>query len=94
LSKRFPNQARGLNDCDVLVGSFGPFTDALRAFRWDAKHGFEDLNDRIPSNSGWRLKYAAAINNRGEIVGRAEKKREDEMGYLLIPKVPVRVLGP
>jgi uncharacterized membrane protein len=86
LSKQFPNQARGLNDCDVLVGSFGPFTDALRAFRWDAKHGFEDLNNRLPSNSGWTLKYASAINNRGEIVGRAEKEREDATGYLLIPK--------
>lgn len=39
-----------------------------RAFMWDGT--MHDLNDMIPSNSGWYLTEAWGVNDRGQIVGR------------------------
>ena len=36
-------------------------------------HGqMRNLNDMIPSNSGWQLEVANAINDRGDIVGTGD----------------------
>jgi len=86
LSSRFPSQPRAINNCDVIVGSFGPFSDAERAFIWDNKRGFRDLNSDIASDSGWKLESASSINDHGEIVGRGEYKGQDDTGFLLIPE--------
>jgi hypothetical protein len=43
------------------------------------------LNSLIPRDSGWTLKSATAINDRGEIVGRGEIHHDDR-GFLLIPQ--------
>jgi probable HAF family extracellular repeat protein len=85
LSSKFPNRARAINNCDVIVGSFGPHSDAARAFIWDRYSGFQDLNSLIASDSGWTLEFATSINDRGEIVGRGDFQREDDTGFLLIP---------
>jgi len=85
LSPRYPSQPHAINDCDVVVGSFGPFADAERAFIWEKSRGFRDLNANIPSNSGWKLESATGINNHGEIVGRADYNGRDDTGFLLIP---------
>jgi len=85
LSPQYPSQPRAINDCDVVVGSFGPFADAERAFIWEKSWGFLDLNANIPSNSGWKLESATSINNHGEIVGRADYNGRDDTGFLLIP---------
>jgi hypothetical protein len=69
LSTRYPSQPRSVNKWDVIVGSFGPFADAERAFIWDKSLGFRDLNTRIASDSGWTLESATSINDHGEIVG-------------------------
>ena len=79
------NSAQGMNDCDVVVGGYGPESERYRAFSWTAAQGFRDLNALIPSDSGWTLESATAINDRGEIVGRGELHREDR-GFLLIPQ--------
>jgi hypothetical protein len=50
LSSRYPSQPRAINNCDVIVGSFGPFADSERAFIWDKSCGFRDLNPRIVSD--------------------------------------------
>ena len=53
LSSRYPSQPRAINNCDVIVGSFGPFADSERAFIWDIwdkSCGFRDLNPRIVSD--------------------------------------------
>ena len=85
LSPKYPSQGRSLNNCDVIVGSFGPFSDAYRAFIWDKSSGFNDLNTRLAPDSGWKLEYAASINDRGEIVGRGDNRGQDDVGFLLIP---------
>jgi probable HAF family extracellular repeat protein len=85
LSSRYPSQPRAINNCDVIVGSFGPFADAERAFIWDKSRGFRDLNTGIASDSGWTLESANSINDHGEIVGRGDYKGQEDTGFLLIP---------
>jgi len=51
------------------------------------------MNSLIPSDSGWTLESATAINDRGEIVGRGDFHRaaqghDDDRGFLLIPRGP------
>jgi hypothetical protein len=43
-----------------------------------------DLNTLIPSDSGWRLDVAYAINNEGQIVGQGSNGSVEE-GFLLTP---------
>jgi probable HAF family extracellular repeat protein len=86
LSPRYPSQPRAVNNCDVIVGAFGPFADAERAFVWEKSRGFHDLNGYIASDSGWKLESATSINDHGEIAGRGDFKGEDDMGFLLIPE--------
>lgn len=85
LSPKRPSHPKALNNCGVIVGAFGPFSDADRAFVWDAVEGFRDLNDLIPPKSGWKLETATAINNRGRIVGWGEHDGEEDVGFLLAP---------
>jgi hypothetical protein len=72
-----------------VVGDFGPFADAARAFAWDRAQGFIDLNTLIEPGSGLTLKSALDLNNRGEIVGRAEAPGEILRGFLLQPTHPL-----
>jgi len=85
LSTRYPSQPRAMNNCDIIVGSYGPFADAERAFLWGKTSGFHDLNALIESDSGWKLESATSINDRGEIVGRGDYRGQDDTGFLLIP---------
>ena len=85
LSAKFYNSAQSLNDCDVVVGAFGPDSEHYRAFLWSGAQGFRDLNSFVPTDSGWELQSAAAINNGGEIVGSGELRGADR-GFLLVPK--------
>lgn len=86
LSPKFPSRPRAMSQCDAIVGSFGPFADAERAFVWDPAHGFHDLNDLIPPGLGWKLEAATGINAKGEIVGWGDYKHTDDSGFLLIPQ--------
>src|SRR4051794_9238287 len=83
LSPKYPSQPRGLNDCDVIVGSFGKHSDDSKAFVQDSVHGFIDLNERVLSAAGWKLEVASSINNRGEIVGWGDFKGDEDQGFLL-----------
>jgi probable HAF family extracellular repeat protein len=85
LSPKYTNHPRAINDCGVVVGSFGPHSDADRAFVWEKSVGFQDLNARIPIDSGWKLESAVSISNRGEIVGSGDFKGDDNRGFLLVP---------
>lgn len=85
LSPKFASRLRGINDCDAVVGSYGPFADADHAFIWDPTAGFRDLNDLIDASSGWKLEAATGINNRGEVVGWGDFKHEENQWFLLIP---------
>jgi len=97
LAPRFASHPHAMNACDLLVGAYGPYSDAERAFVWDRTTGFQDLNLLIPAGSGWKLESATGVNDRGEIVGRGDregepgerkhkhKSEEDEVGFLLLP---------
>ena len=82
---KFLNGPHALSNCDVILGSFGPYSDKDRAFIWDKITGFQDLNDLIPANSGWKLEAAVGIDSRGEIIGRGDYMEGDDQGFLLRP---------
>ena len=85
LSGKFYNGVQAMNDCDVVVGAYGPDSEHYRAFLWSEAQGFRDLNAFVPSDSSWELQSAAAINNLGEIVGSGELHGDDR-GFLLSPQ--------
>lgn len=60
--------ANGINNRGQVVGRSIAAGGADHAFIWH-KGVMADLNNSIPSNSGWLLLEAAAINDAGEIVG-------------------------
>lgn len=86
LSPKQPSQPRALSTSDVIVGSFGSFADSSHAFIWDQERGFRDLNTLIAPNSGWVLRTANAINNKGEIVGWGDLHGKESVGFLLTPQ--------
>ena len=85
LAPKVPSHPHAINDCGVIVGSFGPYSDADRAFAWEESAGFQDLNALIPADSGWTLESASGINNRGEIVGKGDAEGKQDGGFLLVP---------
>jgi uncharacterized membrane protein len=85
VTTRFPTQVRAINDCGAMVGAYGPYSDANRAFIWDETSGFRDLNSLIAPNSGWKLESAAAVNENGEIVGKGDFSGNEDVGFLLTP---------
>ena len=84
LSAAFVNTARSMNNCGFVVGGYGPDSDRNRGFLWTPRGGFQDLNTLIPPESAWTIQDAFAINDRGQIVGRAVHNR-DEAGFILTP---------
>jgi uncharacterized membrane protein len=84
LSPGSTNTARSMNECDFVVGGYGPDSDRYRGFLWSPASGFQDLNTLVPPGSQWTVQDALGINDRGEIVGKATLGREDS-GVLLIP---------
>lgn len=82
---KFLNAPHALSNCDVILGSYGPYSDKDRAFMWDHSKGFQDLNDLIPASSEWKLEAAVGINARGEIIGRGDYQDGEDEGFLLIP---------
>jgi hypothetical protein len=85
LSSKFYTRPQAMNNCDFVVGGYGPNSDKYRAFLWNVTAGLQDLNSLIPRDSGWKLESATAINDRGEIVGRGDFHHEGR-GFLLIPQ--------
>jgi len=80
------NTARSMNNCGFVVGGYGPDSDHYRGFLWSPAAGFQDLNSLVAQGSQWTLQDALAINDRGEIVGKATHNR-DEAGFLLSPRL-------
>lgn len=82
LSGVYGSIASDINDLGQVVGStiFPP-----RALLWE-NGTVTDLNTLIDPNSGWRLQYARAINNKGQIVGEGTNSTERYFGaFLLTP---------
>jgi probable HAF family extracellular repeat protein len=71
--------AFAINDAGQVVGWSG-----FVAFIWSRENGMRDLNNLIPSNSGWSLSLPASINVRGQITGQGVINGEQH-GFLLTP---------
>jgi probable HAF family extracellular repeat protein len=71
--------AGGINSHDHVVGA-----SHRRAFLWTKADGMVDLNTLIDPQSGWLLKEAQSINDRGQIVGNGLVNGRDH-GFLLTP---------
>jgi probable HAF family extracellular repeat protein len=72
-------EALGLNDVGQIVGAAGN-----SAVLWDNGLIY-DLDDLIPSGSGWQLHQAFAVNNSGLIVGRGTNPSGYDHAFLLTP---------
>jgi hypothetical protein len=87
LAPRYPSHPRAINHCGLIVGSYGPYSDADRAFGWDPAAGFFDLNARLEPGSGWKLQAALGVNDAGMIIGQGDAPGADDAGFLLVPLV-------
>jgi probable HAF family extracellular repeat protein len=72
-----------INDRNQVVGFLNTLTQS-HAMYWTAEGGMQDLNDLIPSDSGWLLGAAIGINNEGAITGYGSINGENH-GFLLTP---------
>lgn len=81
------SEAVGINDSGLIVGSVGYLNDrgsgACFAAKW-AGGQLQLLSDSIDLRSPWRLDEAAAINNKGQIVGTG-KVNGYSHAFLLTP---------
>jgi len=76
------SSAYAINNSGQVVGESQTTYDT-HAFVFDTENMF-DLNDLIPSDSGWDLITAQDINSSGQIVGYGSIGGEQH-GYLLTP---------
>ncbi|MCY7278858.1 MAG: DUF3466 family protein, partial [Phormidesmis sp. CAN_BIN44] len=78
---RIASLANSLNESGEVVGLSYKLSGEQRAVFWkDAT--LADLNELIPTDSGWNLTEAIKINNQGQIVGRGYLDGA-EQGFLL-----------
>jgi probable HAF family extracellular repeat protein len=71
--------AFAINDLTQVVGWSG-----FIAFIWSPAQGMQNLNDLIPSDSGWSLSLPTGINSRGQITGQGTINGQQH-GFLLTP---------
>lgn len=62
------SRARAINDLTQIVGSANTSTEIEHAFLWQ-EDVMIDLNDLLPTNTGWQLNEARDINESRVIVG-------------------------
>lgn len=85
IQKSFYNVPYDVNDNRQVVGILSDHYWNERAFVWSQELGLQDLNECIPVDSGWELKEAIAINNKGQIVGIGKNKNNSRAAFLLTP---------
>ncbi|MBX7072729.1 MAG: DUF3466 family protein [Pirellulales bacterium] len=78
--------ALGINDAGTVVGVSQtiPGEFEVRAFVYDSTRGMKQLDELLPSDSGWQLLYANDINSKGQIVGWGLRNGASR-GFLLTP---------
>jgi probable HAF family extracellular repeat protein len=82
------SRALGINDAGFVVGlgiTDGPGLGWVRAAIWNPEGVMTNLNDLIPSASGWALAEANAINELGQIVGWGTNPLGQNHAFLLTP---------
>jgi probable HAF family extracellular repeat protein len=78
-----PASAWDVNGRLQVVGGSAVNERVFHAFLWQ-EGKMTDLNDLLPKNSGWTLRLAQGINERGQIVGIGRYKGQQH-GFLLTP---------
>jgi hypothetical protein len=90
--------AYGVSDEDHVVGDLLVYNsngNAVSSVGFLYENGRTyDLNTLLPANSGWQIADAAAINNRGEIIGEGIYAGKYLLPYLLKPITPCRITTP
>ena len=81
-----PSTANALNDQGQVVGASGTSGRKRHAFLWQNSRLY-DLNTLVAANdySGWELREAYGINNRGQIVCVGADKQGQTAALLLMP---------
>jgi probable HAF family extracellular repeat protein len=74
LSNRKWSQALAINDNKEVVGVSSEGYSKEHAFLWTENDGLQDLNDLLPSSSGFELTHAIAISAQGRIVAIGHDK--------------------
>jgi PKD repeat protein len=82
-----PGSAEGINDFGQIVGTMNG-----RAMLYDSVNGMRDLNNLIPTGTGWSLQKAVGINNSGQITGYGSLNGSPRTAFLLAP--PTCALAP
>lgn len=77
------SSALAINNWGTIVGKSEIISGVEHAFVWKNRR-MTDLNSLLPTNSGWELTVANAINNRGQIVGKG-KFNGQTRAFLLTP---------
>src|SRR5207245_2615048 len=75
------SEARGINVNGTIVGYADTAASGSHAFV-DSGRVMYDLNNLIPSNSGWTLTAANAINDSEQIVGMGTNSLGQSHGFL------------
>jgi probable HAF family extracellular repeat protein len=78
--------AYGINNAGDVVGTADAIGNIRRAFLYTGAGGLQDLNDLIPSGSGWALEEAHGITDNGVIVGTGIIGGESH-AFMLIPDI-------
>ena len=76
--------ATAISDRGHVVGWSWTAEGGVHAFLVTDGGAMRDLNELIPTDSGWTLQYATAVNRRGQIVGWGRIDGETH-GFLLTP---------
>jgi probable HAF family extracellular repeat protein len=79
-----PSSAWDINSRSQVVGGSAVNERIFHAFLWQ-EGKMTDLNTLLPPKSGWTLRMAQGINERGQIVGIG-RYREQQHGFLLTPE--------
>ncbi len=80
-------QARGINAKGTIVGD-----DNGTAFIWTATLGMKDLNSFIAAKPSWRLGWASAINDGGQIAVAAFRGTSKRVGAVLLTPIMATTL--
>ena len=76
----------GINTAGTVIVNINPdyLADIPTCATFDAVSGLRDLNTLIPATSGWHLRTASGINDKGLIIGSGQFQGSQH-GYLLTP---------
>jgi probable HAF family extracellular repeat protein len=87
------NYPSAVNANDQIVGSYTDDFSTYRPFVY-ADGAFMDLNDLVPTGTGWTLAQALGLNDVGQIVGMGTAPDGGLRGFLLTPVPEPTLIGP